>query len=539
MRVEEKDLRGGTLLFDHYLYQYHRLQNFFGYHPFLLSSINDRLQWLKEHSFTHRQALVQGLLDYNRKMGNHPNAIKNIELLSNDDSYVVVGGQQAGILTGPLYVIHKAITLIQLADQLQKKTDKNIVPVFWIASEDHDWDEVDHNFVFGWDHEIKKVKMQYPKNDKVSVNEIELDPNIFIQYIDEMFRWLPDSVHHQELKTNLLELASTSTKLNDFFARIMCWLFGESGLILIDSADGFVRELEKPIFSRLMTEDLNPALIETRDQLISSGYHSQLDIQRETAHFFLHHNEERKLMVREGDQLRAKDGTVSFSVEELKSVLDQEPGYFSSNVVSRPIMQETILPVFAFVGGPGEIAYWAQLKPVFTHFGLQMPIVYPRMSFTLIDRKTEKFMKEYELSFEDALNVWEEKRQAWLNAQLNVNMEEEFKQLQKELSKVYQSFLSKLTTVEPGAKNLGESTGERLIGLLQFLEKRTTSAISQRHDAVLRHWETIRTTMKPLEKPQERVYNVFGYLNEYGTDWLKALIRLPYSMDGTHKTIYI
>jgi len=297
--------------------------------------------------------------------------------------------------------------------------------------------------------------------------------------------------------------------------------------------------LEKPIFSRLMTEDLNPALQETRNQLMASGYHSQLDIQEDTAHFFIHHNGERKLMVKAKDQLQSKDGTLSFSVEEMQSLLDQEPSKFSSNVVSRPIMQETILPVFAFVGGPGEIAYWAQLKPVFSHFKLQMPIVYPRMSFTLIDRKTEKFMKEFQLPFEAALNQWEEKRQAWLNAQLNTNLEQEFNQLQKELSTVYQSFLLKLTTVEPGVKNLGESTAERLKGLVQLLEKRTTSAINQRHDAVLRHWETIRTTIKPLEKPQERVYNVFNFLNEYGMDLLKDLIRLPYSMDGSHKTIYI
>ena len=235
----------------------------------------------------------------------------------------------------------------------------------------------------------------------------------------------------------------------------MTWLFGEFGLILIDSADGFVRELEKPIFSRLITENCNASLRETQDQLIASGYHSQVDIQDDIAHFFIHHDDERKLMIRDGEYWRSKDGE-AFSMEEMQQLLQREPEKFSSNVVSRPIMQETILPVMAFVGGPGEIAYWAQLKPIFTQFDLQMPIVYPRMSFTLFDRKIEKYMEQFQLSLEDVLNKWEEKRQAWTNNQLNINVEHEFDQLKQELSNVYQSFLLKLITLEPGVENLAE-----------------------------------------------------------------------------------
>lgn len=539
MRVEEKDLRGGSRLMDDYLYQYNRMQPFFQYHPYLLSSWQERIKWLSEHPIPHRPRLVEGLLSYNKEVQNHPTALDQIDLLLDQDTYVVIGGQQAGILTGPLYVIHKAITLIQLAKTMGTETGKKIVPIFWIASEDHDWDEVNHAYILGWDETLKKMVLSPKPDKKLSVDQIEMEPHEFHQYAREFFSWLPDSPYQHELKEKLFDIADKSHKLNDFFARVMAWLFGEHGLVLVDSADSFIRDLEKPIFSQLICQDYSRLLGESEDALLAAGYHSQLDLSAGQAHFFIQQHDERLLMMRTGETFSSKDGKVSFQADQLKHLVETDPTLFSANVVSRPIMQESIFPVLAFVGGPGEIAYWALLKPLFHEFGLQMPIVYPRFTLTLIERRIEKHLEAFELSYEDILARWGAKREAWLRNSFLPHLEQEVEEVKAQFTHIYLPFLEKLSKVEPNSKKLGEKNLQRILAHIDFLWDKTNLAVEHRHAAKVKQWDELLYAVYPMEKPQERVYNVFGYLNLYGTRWIGELIEYPFSLDASHKLVYI
>lgn len=539
MRVEEKDLRGGSRLMDDYLYQYNRLQPFFQYHPFLTSSWQERIKWLSEHPMPHRTLLAEGLRNYNQRIQNHPAALEHIDLLLDEETYVVIGGQQAGILTGPLYVIHKAITIIQLAQRMGAETGKKIIPVFWIASEDHDWDEVNHAYLVGWDEQLKKMVLSPKPDKKLSVDQIEMESHAFYQFTREFFSWLPDSPYQHDLKAKLLEIADRSNKLNDFFAGVMAWLFGEHGLVLVDSADPFIRNLERPIFSQLVNQDYSRLLLDSQQALLAAGYHSQLDITADQAHFFIQENDERLLMTRTGENFSSKDGKVGYRADQLQSLLATDPTRFSANVVSRPIMQESIFPVVAFVGGPGEIAYWALLKPLFHEFGLQMPIVYPRFTFTLVERKIEKHMEAFGLSYEDVLSRWSEKREDWLRNMYLPYVGEDVAEVKAQLSKIYLPFAEKLSKAEPSIGKLGEKNLQRILNHIDFLWDKTNRAVEHRHAATARQWDQILYALYPMEKPQERVYNVFGYLNQYGTQWIGELIDYPFSFDASHKLIYI
>lgn len=539
MRIEEKDLRGGSRLMDDYLYQYNRLQPFFQYHPFLVSSWQERIKWLSEHPIPHRALLAEGLMSYNKKVQNHPVALGHIDLLLDQETYVVIGGQQAGILTGPLYVIHKAITLIQLAKRMEAETGKRLVPVFWIASEDHDWDEVNHTFLSGWDEELKKIVLSPKPDKKLSIDQIEMESHAFYQLTREFFSWLPDSPYQHELKEKLLEIADQSNKLSDFFARIMAWLFGEHGLVLVDSADAFIRTLEKPVFSQLIHHDYSHLLVESEKALLAAGYHSQLDVSADQAHFFIHHDDERQLMMRTEETFSSKDGKVSFHADQLQNLVETDPTRFSSNVVSRPIMQESIFPVLAFVGGPGEIAYWALLKPLFHEFGFQMPIVYPRFTFTLVERKIEKYLEVFGLSYEDVLSGWSAKREAWLRDLFLPGKGEDVSEVKTQLTNIYLPFAEKLSKAEPGIQKLGEKNLERILNHVDFLWDKTYRIVEHRHATTVKQWDQLLHALYPLEKPQERVYNVFGYLNQYGTGWIQELIDQPFSLDASHKLVYI
>lgn len=539
MLLEETKAFFGSRIVEDYVSAFDQVQDFFVHDPYRASSWKSRREWLFQHPLPHREQLAEGLRVYNLSLENHQAVMLNIEKLKQEDSFVVIGGQQAGVLTGPLYVIYKAITLIKLAKQQEQETGKPVVPVFWIASEDHDYDEVNHVYVSAWEEAVEKLQLEFSAPQRASIAHLSIGSDSFEKMIHDFFSRLPDSTYQSNLKEKLLEVSNSVSKMNDFFAKIMAWLFGEYGLVLVDSADPFVRELEKPVFASFIKNDISKELAQVQERLLSRGFHSQLNIQEELAHFFVYEEGERQLMVRKGGCFQAKNGGKLYEPEELLRLLDDSPCSFSANVVSRPIMQEWLFPVLAFVGGPGEIAYWAQLKPAFEKMNMQMPIVFPRMSFTIMERDVQKHMESFQLTLKDVYEHWEEKRKVWIAEQISVDWQQTFKDLKIGLQEVYMPFLDQLIQNEPGVRNLGEANWKRIMSHVEFLQRKTEEAIEIRHQSSLKHWEQIRQALYPMEKPQERVYNVFGYLNKYGQSFIRDLMNQHISFKPVHILIYI
>ncbi|WP_164984851.1 bacillithiol biosynthesis cysteine-adding enzyme BshC [Ammoniphilus sp. CFH 90114] len=539
MLLEETKASIGNRLVQDYLSSFDLVQDFFVHAPYQDAAWKERREWLFEHPLSHREQLVEGLRNYNQSLQNHEAAMLNIEKLKEVETYVVIGGQQPGVLTGPLYVIYKAVTLIKLAQKHQAETGKPVIPVFWIASEDHDYEEVNHVYVQAWERAIEKLQLDYRPKAKTSISQLPVGSDSLQNMTSEYFSRLPDSVYHKQLKSQLLHVAGSASSLNEFFAKIMAWLFGEYGLVLVDSADAWVRKLEKPIFASFIEKDMSKELMSVQENLLKQGYHSQLDIQKENAHFFIYESGQRQLLIRKGQEFQAKGGGRLYRSEELLKRLEDDPCSFSANVVSRPIMQEWLFPVLAFVGGPGEISYWAQLKPVFEHMNMQMPIVFPRMSFTLIERDISKYMESFQLNLEDVYERWEELRRNWIMEQTATDLSARFQELKTSLQSAYLPFLDQITQVEPGVKKLGEANWTKILSHLDFLERKTEEAIEIRHHAGLKHWDDIQASLYPMEKPQERVYNIFGYLNKYGYSFIKDLISQPLELQPKHMIVYI
>ncbi|WP_209808725.1 bacillithiol biosynthesis cysteine-adding enzyme BshC [Ammoniphilus resinae] len=539
MRIEEVSPLKSNQLAKDYSQDFERIDRFFTYNPYEGNSWKGRADWLAASNIKHRDQLTEALLQYNQGVGNN-GALGNIEKLKNEDVFVIIGGQQAGVLTGPLHVIHKAVTILQLCRDVEQRKGIKVVPVFWIASEDHDYDEVNHTYVeTGQEQNPKKIQLHKKVVQKKSLSDLEINSAEFAHVIQQCFSYLPDSQHQPDLLATLLDFSQQSKGLPDFFARIMAWLFEKHGLVLVDSADPKIRELEKHVFSQLMKSDPSSRLLSTQKELQEIGYPSQLEVEPENAHFFVYCNGERELMVRKEGGFVSKTGRYAFSQNELEQLLEENPSSFSANVVTRPIMQEHLFPVLAFVGGPGEVAYWAQLKGIFEMFSMQMPIVYPRMTFTIVERSIEKYMKRFGISFFDVHDRWEQLQKEWLNQQNPLPLESEFRSLKSQVKTLYLPFLEKLVQIEPGVEKLGEDNLSRILSHLDFLEKKTWDATVQRHRAALIQWEKVRNSLFPLEKPQERVYNVFGYLNTYGTSFIDELVEMRIPLTANHKLLYI
>ncbi|BAU27480.1 bacillithiol biosynthesis cysteine-adding enzyme BshC [Aneurinibacillus soli] len=542
MQIESIKLPFGQNIVNDYIDYYPKTAELYPYHPYQQESYERRLRWLSEHPHENRAALVDGLLDWNTRVGNtHERVRENIEALSHPDTYTVVTGQQAGVLTGPLYTIHKAITALRIAEEQQRRLGVRVVPVFWIAGEDHDYEEANHVYVQTRSGEVCKQRLDYETEGRTSVTHLSIPQDVWQAYIDGFFAEQIETEFTGDLKAHLHTIAGESKTLTDFFARTIAWLFGEAGLILIDSAAPFVRVLEQDGFAQVIrrNEELNEAVAVQGQKLTALGYHRQVETERSSAQFFLYRNGERSGVERLADgTFRTRDGVV-YTEEELLALLMNEPESFSANVVTRPLMQEWLLPVLAFVGGPGEVAYWGLYARMFDVFGLEMPPVVPRLSFSLLEGAVQKNMRKFELSTYDVLTKLAEKRDAYLVAQDTLHLDEKFAAVKRQMRALYTPLIEEASGIEQGLRPLGEKNLDKILEQVDFYAKRSQSAFVKKHESSLRQFDRIRTAVFPMDKPQERVYNVFGYLNKYGIGWFREFRSYPYDVTPEHLAVRV
>lgn len=539
MRIEEMDLSRLNRLAEDYHHAFDKVSSFFESSPFATASYNDRIEDLQNRVFP-RQDLIQALLSYNQSVGNHAEALENIKKLENEDSFVIIGGQQAGLATGPMMTIHKIITILTLARQESQRRNAPVVPVFWIAGEDHDFEEVNHLFVES-DTQLEKLQLAYEPDRRQSVSHTEIPDGELQRVIEAFFEKQIETEFTAQWKASLLEAAEKAGTLVDFFADCVVRLFGSYGLVLVDSASEEMRALEKPVFRhwiRHNNEGLR-SLKEQSERLQENGYPLQVELNESSAQFFIYHNGERRLVERQGDQFTLKHTDETYTVETLLDMLEKEPERFSANVVTRPLMQEWIFPTLAFVGGPGEIAYWAQYRRMFEVMGMKMPIVFPRMSITYVEGTIQKYLHKYGFSLNDVYTNFDRAKDEWLREQDELNLESMFEDVKEHMMSLYGPVIETMETLNPGMKDLGEKNLNKILEQVHFLEKRAVQAYEKQHASALRQMKRIKSAVYPDDKPQERVYTIYRFLNKYGPSLLDQLLEHDWNLNGNHKIVYL
>ncbi|WP_340025155.1 bacillithiol biosynthesis cysteine-adding enzyme BshC [Paenibacillus sp. FSL K6-1096] len=543
MNVVPEPLPGGSALAGDYIHQYERVGHLYGGDFRSRESRAERADWLdRTGSLRADRAKVAGALrDYNGKHNAHEAVLRSIELLEQPDTLVVTGGQQSGLFTGPLFVAYKAITVIQAAREAAEQLGRPVVPLFWIAGEDHDWDEVNHTYVLNRSGEISRIKLDRGDGPRSPVSQISVDAESWQQALEQLDGLLQDS----EFKPQLMELvtaaAESAGNMTEAFAKLMGSLFGQFGLILLDSADPALRRLEAPMFASIIerNDELEAAYLAAAEQITASGYSLQADVTPGNANLFYIHEGARLLLHKEEGRFTDRKGTVSFSREDLLQQLESHPERFSNNVLTRPLMQDYLLPVLATVLGQGEIAYWAIPQQAFRVLDGQMPLILPRMSFTIIEGTLHKHMDKYGLSFTDVQGGLEDKRKEWLSAQDELKLEERFEEIRSVFSGLYEPLIEQLGGIQAGLLKLGNNNKEKILDQISFLEGKALDALEKQNEAALRQWERIELSLMPLGKLQERVYNMMYYLNRYGLGWLENVMAVPADFSGTHRIIYM
>lgn len=544
MEIRPFDWHNKQPLAEHYVWDFSRVRHLYSYNPWNEADWKLRAQDLgKAGRLRADQAgLARVLREYNRRMGNTERTLASLDALEEGKALVVIGGQQAGLFTGPMLVIHKALSILKTAERASAMLGRPVLPVFWIAGEDHDWDEVNHYYMMSRDGEPQKIRLHVAaETGKTSVSHVRIRPEEWRDALRELGAALADTEYKPRILEQLSAIHEASGSLSEAFARIMTWLFGKHGLIVMDAADPALRALEGEMFLRLLddNEALSGALMEAKAQVEGAGYRPQAEVSAESAQLFVLDEGQRRLLVRAGNgAYRDKRGMREYSAGLLRDWAQNYPERLSTGALARPIMQEYLFPVLATVLGPAEIAYWGLLRPAFELFGMNMPVIVPRTEFTLIEPGVRKTMDKFEFTFSDVVERFEEIRTAWLKRQDRLGLDERFARVKEEFQKLYEPVLSAVSSIHDGMARIGQTNLRKIMEQIDYLHARSVEAYQSRFDQGLRQLRKAEQSLLPLGKPQERVYNVLMYLNQFGCAWLDEWIRSVPAADGRHYLIY-
>lgn len=484
-----------------------------------------------------RRRLGEALLDYQRRLSPGPLALRHIEALAGEGALAVVGGQQAGLFGGPLLIVYKALTVIQAAKHASRSLGRTVVPVFWIAGEDHDFEEANHLYVSPGEGEPRKVKLSRPEGPRHAVSRTPLSAVDWEVALTELALTLPDTEFKPHLLRQIRMHASDAPTLSLAFARLLSEWFAEDGLVLMDADDPAIRRLEGGLFGELITgsERLSEALAEGEEAVKRLGYPIQAESAPDGANLFVHAEQGRLLLFRQGDRFEDRKGGLAYDRDELLRMAAERPELLSNNALSRPLMQDYLLPVLATVLGPSEIAYWASLGPAFAAFGLEMPVIVPRQSFTYLEPQVEKLLVKYGVTAEQIAADGELLKRDWLAAQDKWDIGGRFAEVKDRFGELYAPVLEMVSQVDKGLVKLGESNLALILEQIAYLEQRTAGALAGRHESSLRQWDRMLQSLRPLEQPQERVYGIVHFINRYGMGWLSALRCIPFDITGGHR----
>ena len=540
-------------LYYDYIFNFEKLKNFFSYDYRNLDQYRARINFLKKtYDRNLKDNLCEELYEYNKLIGCSKKTLDNIEALKKKDSFTLVAGQQPGIFGGPLFTIYKTISLICFSDFLSRKLNINIIPVFWNASDDNDIDEIKSiNIPSG---SLEKISIDIPEYlSRLSFSKIILP----IDEYENLVRKLLDSLQNTEFKKEIERFLNKilSTMINTwenngfsvsrFFSAILTELFSRFGLIIMDPEMVSLKKFSRKIieFDISKQPEIHGAIDFNSRELAALGYHNQLKLMRDSLDFFLNtKNGREKIKIIENGNFHIygfDNRKNEFNQNELKDILFKNINDTSLNVITRPLLQDWILPNIATICGPGEISYYAQIKDIYTFYGIEMPVIIPRFSATIIERKIKESMNKIKLDYESLEQLPEKQAKAILKNMIGFDINSYLIDLEKEICGLINNKKEILRKHELDSENSFNRIENNLKKEIEILGKRIISEYGRKNSYVVDSINKIYNNLLPNKNLQERYVNIFDYINRYGFNILYEITEKLNSFDFNHKFIEI
>ncbi|SNR52501.1 bacillithiol biosynthesis cysteine-adding enzyme BshC [Hymenobacter mucosus] len=489
-----------SALLTDYLGQRPELQPYYHRFPKLEEFAAQLAEKKAAYSPEARQRLVSALrAQYAAQPAVHPAVQANLDLLAQETTFTITTGHQLNLLTGPLYFVYKIITAVKLSRQLKEHYPQyDFVPVYWMATEDHDFAEINHLHLFGKKYEWNATTTGGP------VGRLPLDG-----LEEELLSQLP-----AEVPTAFREAYTSSTSLAEATRKLTHSLFGELGLVALDGDDATLKQALVPVLEREIQEQAsNRAVQATNAQLEAAGYKPQV-YSRPLNLFFLTDAGKRERLeydaTQDCAQITVRNTAQCHSQDELLELARQHPEQFSPNVVLRPLYQELLLPNLCYIGGGAEVAYWFQLKQVFTDNQVPFPILLLRNSGLYIGKANAGKLRKLGLTAQDIFRPLPE-----LKKQVGATLGQEeisLKEQQQALAVVFKEVADLAQRLDPTLVKTVAAEQQKTAGSLAGLEKRLSKAAEAKHETAYNQLTALKDKLFPEGQLQERLDNVLSIM---------------------------
>ncbi len=463
---------------------------------FSLKAFENQIKLKNNFSREKRNVLHKTLVSQYNSVDFSQKTKENIDLLLSQNTFTVATGHQLNIFTGPIYFIYKILHVIKLAEELKNTyPEKKFVPIYWMASEDHDFEEINHTFLFNrkisWESDFGGAVGKYPFE---SFSDLKAE-------VKQFFANYPDSKIHTLLEkykgNNLAE--ATFSFVNE--------LFKEYGLVIIDADKRELKMEFIPILKEEIESSFSENAVSESNKIIEQlGFKPQI-FARPINLFYL--SEKSRIRIIKSDNIFQIEGLGNFTKEEILDLIASNPENFSPNVVLRPVYQETILPNLAYIGGGGEIAYWTQLKGVFDAANIPFPLIQVRNSIQILDKNAQKKAAKLGFLNEELFLSLDELMQIYLRK--NLKEEIDFTELENQGQSLAILFDKQITGFDSNLKNYAEAEKTKLQNQLDSVKQKIKKLQKSQFDQELKQIKDLKNKLLPNNGLQERTDNFLNF----------------------------
>ena len=500
--VRQTELPHTSKLFADLVYDFDRVRDLYPWRPNSLDDVaRSASKAIASFPDDRRAAILRALTPLNA--GN-----PSLEKLAQPGVAAIVTGQQVGLFSGPAYTVYKALTAIKIARELEAK-GISAVPVFWLATEDHDLAEVDHVFVFGADHQPVRLSSPHPANNGTRPVGGVAPESFPVAELRAALEGLPFADEAYALVERAYRPCES---MGSAFAGMVRELFAPYGLLLIDPMDTGVRAVAAPFMADAVARmpELVGALMERSQALTSRGYHAQVLVDKQTSLAFL---------LEEGHRIALKHSQGEFVAHHCKwtaAELGAHAAELSPNALLRPVLQDFLLPTAAYVGGPAELAYLAQSQVLYEKLLGRQPVAFPRAGFTLLDERAAKRMRRYHLNLPGLLTN-DQTLQARMSAQLvPVELRDSLAATQQTIAAALDTLSGQLGRFDVSLNGALGTSRRKIEYQLDKIGRKTASQMMARDAQAAADAKSLSGLVFPEKHLQERLYSIVPFLAKFG-----------------------
>jgi len=519
--IRHTEIPHTTRLFSDFQYHFDRVARYYSHPPGDPASYAAVARHMR-YPEDRRAALVTALRS--RNPGN-----PSLDLLARPETVAVVTGQQVGLFSGPAYTIYKALTAARLSAQLNAQGIP-AVPVFWLATEDHDFAEVNHTFVFDASH--RPIELSVNGSGDAAERPVGRIP-IAEPPVGQLREALAGFPNGEEVTQMVAESYRPGTSFGTAFQALIERLLSKHGLLFVDPLDESIRRMAAPLLRDALRDgaQLQAKLMQRNQELEAAGYHAQVHVEAKTSLAFLLEGERRVTLRRQNGDYASKDRR--YSVSELIDRAEQ----LSPNALLRPVVQDYVLPTVAYVGGPAELAYMAQSQVLYEDLLGRMPVMLARAAFTVLDARTKKLMERYGLTLPSFLHGEDGVREAIAGQLVPAALVREFDETQKAMSEALGRLSDNLVSFDATLAAATEKSRTKMLYQLSKIEHKTAREALKRNQRASEEASYMSGLIFPEKHLQERLYSILPFVARHGLEFIDTLYEHVHLDCPDHKVL--